>query len=239
MLRNFHHFSLIMISCFRKVQRINLFLKLFLILDNIFSEHTSWLLGSDLRLILFRFEEEEGTDHDLLVPHGTNSVMVHNEHHTMSMMVVFLQMDTTSLEKSCLLEVFAHIVRESIITKLKHVVILGYVIGCEIRKLNNNTGLRIYVESQFPPTTVNNAIEDCLADVDEYLKTLSHSDFKIHVNGITHENVWFCINALAGSCILNIWLQKTPSWIWTSKLFNNIYGICIIMKHSENNPILF
>ena len=102
----------------------------------------------------------------------------------MSMMVVFLQLDTTSLEKSCLLEVFTHIVRESIITKLKHVVILGYVIGCEIRKLNNNTGLRIYVESQFPPTTVNNAIEDCLAEVDEYLKSLNHSDFKIHVNAL-------------------------------------------------------
>ena len=37
---------------------------------------------------------------------------------------------------------FTHIVRESIVTKLKHVVILGYVIGCDIRKLNNNTGLR-------------------------------------------------------------------------------------------------
>jgi len=110
--------------------------------------------------------------------------MVHNEHHTMSMLIVFLQLDTTSLEKSCLLEVFTHIVRESIVTKLKHVVILGYVIGCDIRKLNNNTGLRIYVESQFPPTTVNEAIEECLAEMDHYLRTLNHADFKIHVNAL-------------------------------------------------------
>ena len=85
---------------------------------------------------------------------------------------------------------FTHIVRESIVTKLKHVVILGYVIGCDIRKLNNNTGLRweydssgyflasignffrIYVESQFPPTTVNNAIEECLAEMDQYLRSI-------------------------------------------------------------------
>ena len=33
----------------------------------------------------------QGTDHDLLVPLASNSVMVHNEHHTMSMLVVFLQ----------------------------------------------------------------------------------------------------------------------------------------------------
>ena len=33
----------------------------------------------------------QGTDHDLLMPLGTNCVMVHNEHHTMSMLVVFLQ----------------------------------------------------------------------------------------------------------------------------------------------------
>merc|ERR1719244_327990 len=96
-----------------------------------------------------------------MIPLGSHSVMVHNEHHTMSMFVMYLQLDNTSLEKCCLLEVFTHIVRERIINRLKHVVILGYVIGCDIRKLNNNTGLRIYVESQFPPDTVNDAIEEC------------------------------------------------------------------------------
>merc|ERR550532_2208356 len=91
--------------------------------------------------------------------------MVHNEQHTMSMLVMFLQLDTTNLEKFCLLEVFTHLIRGRIIAKLKHIVILGYVIGCDIRKINNNTGLRIYVESQFPPSTVNQAIEECLEEV--------------------------------------------------------------------------
>merc|ERR1719237_2021518 len=100
------------------------------------------------------------------------------------MLILFLQLDTTSLEKSCLLEVFTHIVRESIVTKLKHVVILGYVIGCDIRKINNNTGLRIYVESQFPPSTVNLAIEESLQEVETFLRTLNHADFTIHINAL-------------------------------------------------------
>ena len=29
---------------------------------------------------------------------------------------------------------------------------------------------RIYVESQFPPTAVNAAIEECLAEMDQYLR---------------------------------------------------------------------
>ena len=123
-------------------------------------------------------------DQDLLLPLGTNSVMVHNEQHTMSMLVMFLQLDTTNLEKFCLLEVFTHLIRGRIIARLKHIVILGYVIGCDIRKINNNTGLRIYVESQFPPSTVNLAIEESLQEVETFLRTLNHADFKIHINAL-------------------------------------------------------
>ena len=31
---------------------------------------------------------------------------------------------------------------------------------------------RIYVESQFPPSTVNEAIEECLAEMDQYLRSI-------------------------------------------------------------------
>ena len=136
---------------------------------------------------IIRIEDEdieEVEETEMLVPLGTNSVMIHNEQHTMSMMVMFLQLDNTNLEKLCLLEVFTHLVRERIINKLREEVILGYVIGCDIRKLNNSTGLRIYVESQFPPNAVNDAIEECLSDLEAYLKTLNHADFKIHINAL-------------------------------------------------------
>ena len=78
-------------------------------------------------------EEWEGGDTELLLPLGSSSVMVHNEQHSMSMFVMFLQLDTVSLGQACLLELFNHIVRERVITRLKHAVILGYVIGCDIR----------------------------------------------------------------------------------------------------------
>ena len=81
-----------------------------------------------------RFEEPEEQESEILLPLGTNSVVVHNEQHTMSMLLFYLQLDNPNLEKHCLLEVFTHIVRERIINKLRHVVILGYVIGCDIRQ---------------------------------------------------------------------------------------------------------
>ena len=114
--------------------------------------------------------------------------------------MLFLQLDNTNLEKFCLLEVFTHLVRGNIISRLKHMVILGYVIGmtmvvetvdtnrelsgCDIRKVNGSTGLRIYVESQFPPSTVNQAIEESLQEVDTFLNTINHQDFKIHINAL-------------------------------------------------------
>ena len=62
---------------------------------------------------VIRFEDEdieEEEETDLLIPLGTNSVMIHNEQHTMSMMVMFLQLDNMNLERRCLL--FNHLVRE-------------------------------------------------------------------------------------------------------------------------------
>ena len=49
--------------------------------------------------------ENDEHDSELLLPLGTNSIIVDNEQHTMSMLVFYLQLDNTSLEKSCLLEV--------------------------------------------------------------------------------------------------------------------------------------
>ena len=43
---------------------------------------------------------------------------------------------------------------------------------------------RVMVESQLPPTAVNLSIEDCIHDIDDYIKSLNHADFKIHVNAL-------------------------------------------------------
>ena len=48
---------------------------------------------------------------------------------------------------------------------------------------------RIYVESQFPPTAVNAAIEECLAEMDQYLRFT----WKLKNVSVQHKkplNVW-------------------------------------------------
>ena len=45
----------------------------------------------------------EVCEEELLLPLGTNTLIIHNEQHTMSAMVVLLQINSTSLEKTCLL----------------------------------------------------------------------------------------------------------------------------------------
>ncbi|XP_023335027.1 insulin-degrading enzyme isoform X2 [Eurytemora carolleeae] len=124
----------------------------------------------------------EYVERDLLLPLGSNAVVINNEHHTMSMVVFFLQLSSIALEKTCSLELFNHIVRERIISYLRNRIFLGNTIGCDVRKINHTIGLRIQVESQFPPAAVNSAIEDCLEDLDPFLKSLNHSDLKVHLN---------------------------------------------------------
>ena len=43
-------------------------------------------------------------------------------------------------------------VRERVISRLRNIVILGYMIGCDVRKINGSIGLRciqLYTESEF------------------------------------------------------------------------------------------
>ena len=47
--------------------------------------------------------------------------------------------------------------------------ISGYVVGCDIRKMNNTLGFRIIVESQYPLTIVYETIEKALSDLDSFL----------------------------------------------------------------------
>ena len=48
--------------------------------------------------MLCRFEEVEEQDTELLLPLGSHSVMVLNEQHTMSMLVIFLQVQYSTVQ---------------------------------------------------------------------------------------------------------------------------------------------
>ena len=52
---------------------------------------------------------------------------------------------------------------------------------------------KISVESQFPPSAVNDAIENCIEDLEQYLLSLNHSDFKIHVSALRSAKVMFLL----------------------------------------------
>ena len=45
---------------------------------------------------------------------------------------------------------------------MKHVVPLGYVVGCDIRKVNGRLGFRITVESQYPLSIVHKVTKGLL-----------------------------------------------------------------------------
>ena len=62
---------------------------------------------------------------------------------------------------------------------MKHVVPLGYVVGCDIRKVNGRLGFRITVESQYPLSIVHKTIEDALEDIDDFLAKMETSEFEM------------------------------------------------------------
>ena len=49
---------------------------------------------------------------------------------------------STQLSPGYILEVLTHMVRERVISRLRNIVILGYMIGCDVRKINGSIGLR-------------------------------------------------------------------------------------------------
>ena len=62
---------------------------------------------------------------------------------------------------------------------MKHVVPLGYVVGCDIRKVNGRLGFRITVESQYPLSIVHKTIEDALEDIDDFLAKMETDEFEM------------------------------------------------------------
>lgn len=105
--------------------------------------------------------------------------LVHNEIQSSSCVLHFLQFQENSPENHALLELFLHLVRVRLVSSMKYVVPLGYVVGCDIRRINNTLGFRIIVESQYPLTLVNETIEKSLADLNEYLESIDEETFQM------------------------------------------------------------
>jgi secreted Zn-dependent insulinase-like peptidase len=55
---------------------------------------------------------------------------------------------------------------------------LGYVVSCDIRKIGENHGMRIIVQSQYPLTVVYSTIENAISSLDDFLSTMSVETFE-------------------------------------------------------------
>ena len=56
---------------------------------------------------------------------------------------------------------------------MKHVVPLGYVVGCDIRKVNGRLGFRITVESQYPLSIVHKVTKGLLGLLKIFFKKIT------------------------------------------------------------------
>ena len=82
-------------------------------------------------------------------------VIVNNEVHSSSCVLYYIECSKNQTEPASQLELFFHLVQVKLISAMKHVVPLGYVVGCDIRKVNGQLGFRITVESQYPLTIIH------------------------------------------------------------------------------------
>jgi secreted Zn-dependent insulinase-like peptidase len=111
-------------------------------------------------------------------------VIVNNEIQSSSCVLYFFQYSSNRALESSKLELFFHLVQVQLISTMKHVVPLGYVVGCDIRKVNDSLGFRITVESQYPLMVVYRTIEEALEDLDDYLANMTLEDFDMSKNAV-------------------------------------------------------
>ena len=112
-------------------------------------------------------------------PDARNVVIVHNEIQSSSCVLYYLESATNNPKDAATVELFFHLVQVQLVTALKHVVHLGYVVGCDIRKIKDRLGFRIIVESQYPLSIVHKTIEDSLEDLDDFLAHMDENDFEM------------------------------------------------------------
>ena len=86
-----------------------------------------------------------------------------------SCVLFYLQCGLNTPAKCAVVELFFSLVRAQLDHAMKHVVQLGYVVCCDIRKVNGTLGFRVIVESQYPLSFVIDTVESALDGLDEFL----------------------------------------------------------------------
>ena len=80
---------------------------------------------------------ESELDRELLLPEGRPDkiLLIHNEVQISSCVLYYLQMGLNSPREGALIELFFNLVRVKLTAAMKRVVNLGYVVGCDVRKV--------------------------------------------------------------------------------------------------------
>ena len=110
-----------------------------------------------------------------------NLFIIHNEIQSSSCVLFYLQFTQNVPKNYALLEMFHQTVREHLISSMRYIEALGYVIGCDIRQGNANTtiGLRITVESHYPLPVVHSRIEEAILSLDDFLSNMSEETYEM------------------------------------------------------------
>ena len=123
-----------------------------------------------------------------------NLFIVNNEIQSSSCVLFYLQFTQNLPCHMALLEMFHQTIREHLISSMRYIEALGYVVGCDIRQGNANTtiGLRITVESHYPLPVVHSRIEEGILSLDDFLSSMSEETFQMSKNAriISKQEMW-------------------------------------------------
>ena len=101
--------------------------------------------------------------------------IIHNEVQSASCVEFYFECATSTF---AVLEFFVHLVRLQIIEYIKQIMSLGYVVTCDIRRVGDNHGMQVIVQSQYPLTVVYSTVENAISSLGDFLSTMSAESFE-------------------------------------------------------------
>lgn len=118
-----------------------------------------------------------------------NLFIIHNEIQSSSCVLFYLQYTQNLPKYAAILETFHQIIREHLISSMRYMEALGYVVSCDIRRGNSNAtiGLRIIVESHYPLAVVHSRIEESLLNLNDFLHDMTEEAFEMGKSALVIE----------------------------------------------------
>ena len=117
-------------------------------------------------------------DIDELYEHRLNQnqslFIIHNEVQSASCVEFYFECSASTF---AVLEFFVHLVRLQIVEYIKQIMSLGYVVTCDIRRVGDNHGMQVIVQSQYPLTVVYSTVENAISSLNDFLSTMSVDSF--------------------------------------------------------------